>query len=73
MSRPRAPCTGLLQMFSEGLLNLLGSVRFGRGSNQLLPNQSITAAASSRLESVSYLCLLANQYLNGFLMQTYPA
>ncbi|WP_312793430.1 hypothetical protein [Sphingobacterium sp.] len=37
MSSPRALCTGLLQMFSEGLLNFLGSKSVNRGRQKLLP------------------------------------
>ena len=67
---PRIRPQGLLQMFSEGLLNLLGSVRFGIGSYQLLPNRLTASAASSRFEICLVPLLMTNQYLNWFLMQT---
>lgn len=50
---PRIHPRGLLQFFRRPS-ELLGSVRFGRGSYQLLPNRLTASAASSRFE----ICLV---------------
>lgn len=59
--RPTCFMLGVTTMFSEGLLNFLGSVNFNRGRQELLPKPVLTTAISILFETCS-VPVLARTY-----------